>query len=119
METNETSARSRATSNNSGANKRARNDDESLKVVADDAVRSVGALYKVVNESLQRQTEEAPYVALGAAAAVGFIVGGGLASPLGQALLRTTLRAVGGPLLQSVLNASVEAVERRSAPKSE
>jgi len=119
METNETASRPRA-SNNSSASKKARaEEDDSLKVVADEAVRSVGALYKVVNESLQRQTEEAPYVALGAAAAVGFIVGGGLASPLGQALLRSSVRTFGGPLLQSVLNASVEAVERRSSSKSE
>jgi ElaB/YqjD/DUF883 family membrane-anchored ribosome-binding protein len=89
--------------------------DASLRVVADDAARSVNALYQAVNSELQRQTSESPYVALGVAAGIGFVVGGGLASPLGQALVRASVRAFGGTVLQTVLHASAEAVERHNS----
>jgi ElaB/YqjD/DUF883 family membrane-anchored ribosome-binding protein len=91
--------------------RKAAEDEAPLRVVADDAVRSANALYRAVNDELQRQTSEAPYVALGVAAGIGFVVGGGLASPLGQALLRASFRAFGGTVLQTVLHASAEAVE--------
>jgi ElaB/YqjD/DUF883 family membrane-anchored ribosome-binding protein len=92
--------------------------DASLRVVADDAVRSANALYRAVNDELQRQTSESPYVALGVAAGIGFVVGGGLASPLGQALLRASFRAFGGTVLQTVLHASAEAVEGHNSTSS-
>jgi ElaB/YqjD/DUF883 family membrane-anchored ribosome-binding protein len=85
--------------------------DAPLRVIADDAVRSVNALYRAANDELQRQTSESPYVALGVAAGIGFVVGGGLASPLGQALMRASFRAFGGTVLQTVLHASAEGVE--------
>jgi hypothetical protein len=124
METNQTGTQSSAKSSASTARPaRAKTDkseqDESLSVVADQAVRSVSALYKTVNESLQSQTEARPYVVLGAAAGIGFVIGGGLASPIGQALVRTSLRAFGGPLLQAVLNATTEAVERHTSSAAE
>jgi hypothetical protein len=86
-----------------------RDDDAALRVVADEAVRSVSALYRAMNDDLQRRTSESPYVALGIAAGIGFVVGGGLASPIGQALMRASFRAFGGTVLQSVLNASAQA----------
>jgi len=86
-------------------------EDAPLRVVADDAVRSANALYRAMNDELQRQTSESPYVALGIAAGIGFVVGGGLASPLGQALMRASFRAFGGTVLQTVLNASAQSGE--------
>jgi hypothetical protein len=93
--------------------------DNSLRVVADDALRSVSALYQSAHDELERQTRQSPYVTLGIAAGIGFVVGGGLASPLGQSLLRASFRAFGGTLLQHVLNAPATEIARGSEPSAE
>jgi hypothetical protein len=93
--------------------------DNSLRVVADDALRSVSALYQTAHDELERQTRQSPYVSLGVAAGIGFVVGGGLASPLGQSLLRASFRAFGGTLLQHVLNAPAAAIARSNEPSAE
>jgi ElaB/YqjD/DUF883 family membrane-anchored ribosome-binding protein len=80
-----------------------------LKATATQAVQSFGTLYRQVEDTVRVQVERSPYAALGAAAGIGFVVGGGLVSPLGQLLLRSSLRAFGPPLLQAVLNASDKA----------
>jgi len=77
-----------------------------LRDALEQAVGSVGTLYRQAEATLQGQAESSPYVTLATAAAVGFVIGGGLASPLGQRLLRLTLRQFGPPLLQAVLDAS-------------
>jgi hypothetical protein len=76
-----------------------------LRQTLEQAVDSVGSLYRQTQGALQQQAEHSPYVTLAAAAAVGFVIGGGLASPLGQRLLRLTLRQFGPPLLQTLLDA--------------
>jgi hypothetical protein len=75
-----------------------------LRDALEQAVGSVGTLYRQAESTLQQQASASPYVTLAAAAAVGFVVGGGLASPLGQRLLRLTLKQFGPPLLQAVLD---------------
>jgi ElaB/YqjD/DUF883 family membrane-anchored ribosome-binding protein len=90
-----------------------------LTATATQAVQSFGTLYRQVEDSVRVQVERSPYVALGAAAGIGFIVGGGLVSPLGQLLLRSSLRAFGPPLLQAVLNASDKAAEQSDSPESD
>jgi hypothetical protein len=84
----------------------------SLGNAAGQAVDSVGTLYRQAQNTLQEQAERAPYMTLAAAAAVGFVVGGGLASPLGQRLLRLSIRQFGAPLLQQLLDGPPAAVER-------
>ena len=85
-----------------------------LRDALEQAVGSVGQLYRQAETTLQEQAERSPYTTLATAAAVGFVIGGGLASPLGQRLLRLTLRQFGPPLLQAVLDGS-KGVERESS----
>jgi len=56
---------------------------EDVQKALDDVGSSVEQLYRVANAFLARRTEEKPYAVLGAAAGVGFVLGGGLASRLG------------------------------------
>ena len=86
-------------------------EQEQLGVAVEQAVQSVGALYQQVQGTLQDKAENAPYLTLGAAAAVGFVIGGGLASPLGQRLIRLSFRQFGPPILQALLEATKPALE--------
>jgi ElaB/YqjD/DUF883 family membrane-anchored ribosome-binding protein len=104
-------AQPRSQSGRAPAPAREKADSAPLTATADQAVQSVTALYKQVQDTVETQMERSPYVALGAAAGIGFIVGGGLASPLGQLLLRSSLRTFGPPLLRAVLNSSTDAAE--------
>jgi hypothetical protein len=90
-----------------------------LTATATQAVQSFGTLYRQVEDTVRAQVERSPYVALGAAAGIGFVVGGGLVSPLGQLLLRSSLRAFGPPLLQAVLNSSDKAAEQNGSSESD
>ena len=124
METNEAApyVRSEATAQTQPLPRPARAQAEPeapLRAVADDAVRSAGALYRAVQGELEQKAHDSPYVLLGVAAGVGFVVGGGLASPLGQTLVRASVRAFGGTVLQTVLNAAAEAVERHGSTSAE
>jgi ElaB/YqjD/DUF883 family membrane-anchored ribosome-binding protein len=114
MEKHETSLSTpqpRSQSGRAAAAPRAKQDAAPLNETADQAVQSAAALYRQVQGTLQTQLESSPYLALGAAAGIGFIVGGGLASPLGQVLLRSSLRAFGPPLLRAVLNGAAASGE--------
>jgi ElaB/YqjD/DUF883 family membrane-anchored ribosome-binding protein len=114
METNPTPARARkatgsAAANESPARTASASNEEPLGVAIEQAVKSVGTVYQRLNDALRKQTEQSPYVALGVAAGVGFLIGGGLASPLGQLVLRSSVRAFGPPLLNALLNVSASA----------
>jgi hypothetical protein len=54
-----------------------------------------------------------PYVTLAAAAAVGFVVGGGMRSPIGQLLVRMSVRAFGPPLVNAALQNVLERATSR------
>jgi hypothetical protein len=73
----------------------------SLKDAAMDVASSVSDLYEVSSNYIQRQAAERPYVMLGAAAGIGFILGGGLASRLAGVLLTATGRVLAAELMQS------------------
>lgn len=75
---------------------------------ADQALQSVGALYNAVDEIVSKSVRESPYVTLAAAAGVGFILGGGLRSPIGQVLMRVGVRAFGPPLVSAALHTAAE-----------
>jgi cell wall-associated NlpC family hydrolase len=75
---------------------------------ADHALQSVGSLYNAVDTVVSKQVRERPYVALAAAAGVGFILGGGMRSPFGQVLVRVGVRAFGPPLVSAALNGVIE-----------
>jgi len=75
---------------------------------ADQALQSVGALYNAVDAIVSKSVRESPYVTLAAAAGVGFLLGGGLRSPIGQVLVRVGVRAFGPPLVSAALHTAVE-----------
>jgi len=75
---------------------------------ADQALQSVGALYNAVDEIVSKSVRESPYVTLAAAAGVGFVLGGGLRSPIGQVLMRVGVRAFGPPLVSAALHTAAE-----------
>jgi len=60
---------------------------EELRSAAEDLASSVEQLYRVGDAFLGKHAEDKPYVILGAAAGVGFVLGGGLASRLAGRLL--------------------------------
>jgi ElaB/YqjD/DUF883 family membrane-anchored ribosome-binding protein len=80
----------------------------SLTETADQAVQSLGTLYTAVDAALQKQVQANPYATLGVAAGVGFVLGGGLASPMGQMLLRVGVRAFGPPLVNALIHGALE-----------
>lgn len=82
--------------------------DPSLTDSADQAFRSVAALYNAVDGSLARRVQDNPYATLAAAAGVGFILGGGMRSPIGQLLLRLSVRTFGPPLVNAALHNVIE-----------
>jgi ElaB/YqjD/DUF883 family membrane-anchored ribosome-binding protein len=86
----------------------AQQERQALTETADQAVQSVGALYKEVNTIVERQARQSPYATLGLAAGIGFVIGGGLASPLGQTLLRLSVRTFGPPLVNAALSGALE-----------
>jgi hypothetical protein len=82
--------------------------DVPITETAEQALQSVGALYNAVDGVLTRQVQQAPYATLGIAAGVGFVLGGGLASPMGQMLLRVSMRAFGPPVFNALLQNALE-----------
>lgn len=59
-----------------------------------DASSAIETLYSQATAELQHQVKERPYVALAAAAGIGFVLGGGLRSVTGRFLLKTTAQMV-------------------------
>jgi ElaB/YqjD/DUF883 family membrane-anchored ribosome-binding protein len=59
-----------------------------------DASSAIETLYTQATAELQHQVKERPYVALAAAAGIGFVLGGGLRSVTGRFLLKTTAQMV-------------------------
>ena len=58
-----------------------------LRDAWDDVTSSVGDFYRAADAFATEQARERPYVFLGVAAGIGFVLGGGLASRLGTTLL--------------------------------
>lgn len=55
---------------------------------------AIETLYTQASTQLQQTVQERPYVALAAAAGIGFVLGGGLSSVSGRFLVRTTAQLV-------------------------
>jgi hypothetical protein len=75
---------------------------------ADQALQSVGVLYNTVDQALHRQIQANPYATLAAAAGIGFVLGGGMRSAIGQMLLRVSVRTFGPPLVNAVVSGALE-----------
>lgn len=80
----------------------------SLTESADQAMRSVGNLYTALDAAVSKQVRDNPYATLAAAAGVGFVLGGGMRSPIGQVLLRLSVRAFGPPLISAAVHNAME-----------
>jgi ElaB/YqjD/DUF883 family membrane-anchored ribosome-binding protein len=89
----------------------------SLTQTADHALQSLSALYTAVDGAVQEQVQSNPYATLGVAAGVGFVLGGGLASPMGQMLLRVSVRAFGPPLVNALLQNALERAKLAPPPE--
>jgi ElaB/YqjD/DUF883 family membrane-anchored ribosome-binding protein len=63
-----------------------------LRRAAEDVASSVEQLYRVGDAFVGRQAQDRPYVILGVAAGLGFVLGGGLASRVTGALINVVGR---------------------------
>jgi len=68
----------------------------------DEVVASTESLYRVANDYIGRQIDQRPYAVLGGAAALGFVLGGGLASRLGGVLATFGTRTLVSRLVEGV-----------------
>jgi ElaB/YqjD/DUF883 family membrane-anchored ribosome-binding protein len=75
-----------------------------LKDAWEDVSTSLGDLYRAADSFASEQTRTRPHVALGVAAGVGFVLGGGLASRLGGTLLSVGTRLVATRFLEEWLS---------------
>ena len=94
MET--TSKSSTARSSSSSIERKASSSGEldDIQKAWSDASGAIEKLYSQASVTLQQQVQERPYVALAAAAGLGFVLGGGLSSVTGRFLLKTTAQLV-------------------------
>jgi len=83
-------------------------DQVTLTQSADDALQSLSTLYTAVDASLTKRMQENPYATLAVAAGVGFVLGGGLRSPVGQLLMRLSVKTLAPPLVNAALHSVVE-----------
>jgi ElaB/YqjD/DUF883 family membrane-anchored ribosome-binding protein len=75
-----------------------------LKDAWEDVSASLGDLYRAADSFASEQTRTRPHVALGVAAGVGFVLGGGLASRIGGTLLSVGTRLVATRFLEEWLS---------------
>jgi hypothetical protein len=69
-----------------------------------DVTSSLGDLYRAADTFTTEQTKIRPHVVLGAAAGIGFILGGGLASRLGSTLLSVGTRLFASRFLEEMMS---------------
>jgi DUF883 C-terminal glycine zipper region len=92
------------------------NPPASLTASADQALQSAGQLYNALDAVVSKHVRDNPYATLAAAAGVGFVLGGGMRSPIGQVLLRLSVRAFGPPLVSAALHNAVERAQAATQP---
>lgn len=80
----------------------------SLTQSADEALQSLNTLYGAVDTALTRRMEDNPYATLAVAAGVGFVLGGGMRSSIGQMLVRLSVRTLAPPLVNAALHNALE-----------
>jgi ElaB/YqjD/DUF883 family membrane-anchored ribosome-binding protein len=92
--TKETKTSSSRTSPAEKAERKAQEAGTEIQRAWTDASSAIETLYTQASRELQHTVQERPYVALGVAAGIGFVLGGGLRSVTGRYLLRTTAQLV-------------------------
>ena len=73
-----------------------------LRDALDDVTSSIGDLYRAADTFATEQARERPYLFLGVAAGIGFVLGGGLASRLGATLLGMGSRLAASRIMQEL-----------------
>jgi ElaB/YqjD/DUF883 family membrane-anchored ribosome-binding protein len=94
METTSKSTSTRSSSSIERKASSAAGEFEDIQKAWSDASGAIEKLYSQASVTLQQQVQERPYVALAAAAGLGFVLGGGLRSVTGRFLLKTTAQLV-------------------------
>jgi ElaB/YqjD/DUF883 family membrane-anchored ribosome-binding protein len=92
----ETTTKTSSTSNRSSekAERKAPEAGKDIQKAWGEASSALETLYAEASHQLEQTVRERPYVALAAAAGIGFVLGGGLRSVTGRYLLRTTAQLV-------------------------
>lgn len=93
--------------------KHERSSDRSLGDIAGDLAGTAAELYERLE--LRRQLHQHPYRTLAAAAGVGYVLGGGLFTPLTGSLVRLGMRAMLLPMLQQTME-GIGTAEDESSP---
>jgi len=91
-------------------------DPASLTQTADQALQSLSTLYGAAESELGRRMQENPYATLAVAAGVGFVLGGGMRSSIGQVLLRLSVKTVAPPLVNLALSKALERANALAQP---
>lgn len=86
-----------------------------LRQAAGELSSSLEELYRVTESVLRDQVNQRPYAVLGAAAGIGFVLGGGLSSRVSSRVLRMW----GGSVLARVFDDFVPAATRSSSMRRE
>jgi len=81
-------------------------ESRSVQQLASDVGNAASELYSKLD--LGKELREHPYRTLAIATGLGYVVGGGLFTPLTASLLRIGVRALAIPAFQSVLHNAVE-----------
>lgn len=92
--TSKTSSQTRTQQGTIERKPKAAGEDVELQKAWTDASSAIETLYTQASTKLQQTVQERPYVALAAAAGIGFVLGGGLGSATGRLLLRSTAQMV-------------------------
>lgn len=87
--------------------------ERSVQDLAGELAETAVELYERLE--LKRQLREHPYRTLAAAAGVGYVLGGGLFTPLTGSLVRVGMRAMLLPMVQQVLE-GIATAEDESTP---
>ena len=88
----------------------------SLTQSADEALQSLNTLYGALDTALTRRMADNPYATLAVAAGVGFVLGGGMRSSIGQVLVRLSVRTLAPPLVNAALHNAIERASALAAP---
>jgi len=89
-----TSSNPQQRTSTSSIEKKAREAETDIQQAFKEAGSALETLYSQASSKIEETVRERPYVALAAAAGVGFVLGGGLRSLTGRYLLRTTAQLV-------------------------
>lgn len=90
----ESTTKTTSSSRTSQAERKAQEAGTDIQKAWGEASSALETLYTQASRELQHTVQERPYVALGVAAGIGFVLGGGLRSVTGRYLIRTTAQLV-------------------------